>query len=307
MQSIHIPEALASTMREMYGAKGEVWLRDLPTLLGEFERRWSLTILPSFPNLSYNYVAPAVRADGTPAVFKVGMPDGEAQEQIAALRLYDGRGIARLLESDAERGALLLERLSPGVSLVRLAPENDEAATAIAAEVMGRLWRPAPPDHPFPTTAHWSGGLERLRAEFGGGTGPFDARLIERAERLFAELEASAGPPMLLHGDLHHDNILSAEREPWMAIDPKGLAGEPAYEVGALLRNQLPRDQAEIRRLTGRRVDQLSEALGLDRERILGWSLAQAVLSGWWSYEDHGHGWEEVMTLAAAIDELMGG
>ena len=305
MQPIHIPPSLARTMREMYGAEGEAWLRDLPALLDAYARRWSITILPPFPNLVYNYVAPALTADGAPAVFKLGMPDGEARDQIAALRIFDGRGIARLLAGDAEGGALLIERLLPGTSLVQLAPEDDEAATAIAAEVMRALWRPAPAEHTFPTTEEWADGLARLRAEFGGGTGPFDARLVERAERLFAELHASAGAPMLLHGDLHHDNILSAEREPWLAIDPKGVVGEPAFEVGALLRNQLPTTEAEMRRITERRVSQLSEALGIERERILGWNLAQAVLSAWWSYEDHGHGWEETMLLAQITDDLM--
>ena len=170
---------------------------------------------------------------------------------------------------------------------------------------MRQLWRPVPPDHTFPTVARWAKGMQRLRAEFGGGTGPFPSRLVEKAERLFADLLGSMNAPVLLHGDLHHWNILAAERRPWLAIDPKGIAGEPAYEVGALLRNRLDAGP-DIRRLTMRRVDQLAEALGFDRKRLWAWCLAQAVLSAWWSYEDHGGGWEEMIEFAELLDGPVG-
>jgi len=145
------------------------------------------------------------------------------------------------------------------------------------------------------------GRADRISAEFGGGTGPFSTRLVEQAETLFAQLIASMGEPMLLHGDLHHWNILSAEREPWLAIDTKGLVGEAEYEVGALLRN---RDLMSVQVLA-RRVDQLAEALGFDRDRIVAWGMAQGVLSAWWNYEDHGHGWEPTMVFAERMATLM--
>src|SRR5207245_1532988 len=135
------------------------------------------------------------------------------------------------------------------------------------------------------------------------------ADLVEEAERLFAELIPSmAEPPVLLHGDLHHENIVSAERQPWLALDPKGLVGEPAYEVGALLRNQLPEplDVPETSRILARRIDQLSEELGFERSRLRDWGLAQAVLSAWWSYEDHGYGWEPAITCAELLAAVPG-
>jgi streptomycin 6-kinase len=171
---------------------------------------------------------------------------------------------------------------------------------------MRQLWRPAPADHPFPTTARWAQGLDRLRAEFGGGTGPFPRKIVEQAESLYNDLLASAGEPVLLHGDLHHFNILTAERAPWLAIDPKGVVGEPAYEIGALLRNpDLDRyTPAEMKILQGRRVELLSAALPVDRARILGWGIAQAVLSAWWDYEDHRRGWEPMVALAEIFAAL---
>jgi streptomycin 6-kinase len=171
---------------------------------------------------------------------------------------------------------------------------------------MRQLWRPVPAEHQFPTVAKWAAGMGRLRVRFGGTTGPLPASLVEEAETLFAELIASMGEVVLLHGDLHHENIVAAERQPWLALDPKGLVGEPAYEVGALLRNRLPEPltQPEASRILARRVDQLAEELGLDRERLLGWGLAQAVLSAWWSIEDHGYGWEHAISVAGALADI---
>lgn len=299
-----VPEAFARTIAEVHGAAGIDWLERLPALLDECARRWSVTIQPPFTPLTYNYVAPAVRADGTDVVVKAGAPHRELLTEMAALRFYDGRGIVQLLDADADRGIMLLERLVPGTPLTHLV--DDELATVIAAHVMRELWRPTPLEHAFPSVANWAAGLERLRARFDGGTGPLPAQLVERAERLFDELLGTMADPVLLHGDLHHDNILAATREPWLALDPKGVVGEPAYEVGALLRNPLPRilDVANPGRLFARRVDLLAGELGFARERILGWGVAQAVLSAWWTIEDRGYGWEPTIACAEILASI---
>ena len=277
------------------------------TLLADYARRWNLTLLPAFPNLSCNYVAPVVCADGTPAVLKAVVPNKELYTEIAALRCYDGRNCVRLLEADSEAGIFLLERLLPGITLTTLADEaNDEKATSIAASVMRGLWRPAPPDHRFPTVSDWGEGFQKLRQCFGGGCGPLPAAPVEEAASLFEELLASSSESVLLHGDLHHDNILSAQRQSWLAIDPKGVTGEPAYEVGALLRN-LWQDRHTIANpafLTRRRVHQLAEELNLERARIRGWGLAQAVLSAWWSIEDNDGGWDGAIAVAEILAAL---
>ena len=223
-------------------------------------------------------------------MLKVGVPGPELLSEVEALRLFGGRGAARLVAADARSGALLLERVEPGAPLVALCEEDDAAATSAAAGVMKKLWRPAPEVHNFPTAAGWGEGLVRLREHFGGGTGPFPRRLFEEAETLFAELLASAAVPVLTHGDLHHGNVLAATRDPWLAIDPKGLVAEPAYEVGALLRNPMPQllRRPDPVRVTERRIAQLSDELGFERARVRGWGLAQAVLSEWWGIEDTG-------------------
>ncbi|MEJ7810892.1 MAG: aminoglycoside phosphotransferase family protein [Gemmatimonadaceae bacterium] len=296
------PPELARTVTALHGDVGVRWLRDLPMLLAECERRWSVTIAPPFEKLSYNYVAPALCADGARVVLKAGLPNRELTSEIAALRLYDGRGCVRVLDADADVGVLLLERAEPGTSLATVAVHDDAAATSAAAAVMRRLWRPAPRNHSFPHVAGWADGLRRLRQRFDGGTGPLPRELVEKAEALFAELIPSMSALVVLHGDLHHDNILIGAREPWLAIDPKGIIGEPAYEVGALLRNpEWLKRAPNARALLAWRVDQLASELGLDRARVRGWGVAQAVLSAWWSIEDEGAGWEWAIRCAELL------
>lgn len=283
-----IPEDFASFMEELSGEEGRAWLDRLPTILADCEERWNLTIGAPVGNLSYNYVAPAVLADGTEVMVKTGLTD-EFPSQPEALRHFDGHGMVRLLAYDEHDEVMLLERLKPGTTLRTV--EDDEAAITVAANVMRELWRPLPQKHfSFPSVNDWGKGFARLRKQYDGGTGPFPPAIFERAEKLYAELCASMAEPVLLHGDLHQDNILSAEREPWLAVDPKGVIGEPVFETGALLRNFWPDILSIIdpKRLMARRIDQLSAELGFDRERIYDWGFAQAVLSVLWGVEDKG-------------------
>ena len=181
----------------VHGEAGADWLSRLAEIIAECQRLWSLRVLPPFTSLSYNYVAPAVYADGTDAVLKLGVPSHEIKAEIEALRVFDGLGIVRMFESDFDLGAMLLERLKPGEMVSNI--KDDEQATSITARVMKRLWRPQPPEHSFPTITEWAAGLDRLRGRFDGGTGPFPAHLVQQAETLFSELIATMGEPVLLH------------------------------------------------------------------------------------------------------------
>lgn len=302
---LSLPAAFSQTISEAFGEPGQLWLDSLPCLLDEVAARWSLTIHAPFNPLSYNYAAPATGSDGQLLVLKAGVPRPEVRSEIEALRVYAGRGSVLLLEADIDSGVMLLERVAPGVKLK--AEPDDARATEIAARVMQALWRPLPAGHSFHPVTDWAAGLARLRARFGGATGPLPADWVDLAERLFAYLFASAEPPVLLHGDLHHENILAGERSPWLAIDPMGMAGEPVYEVGALLRNPMPEvaDWPDLRRIQARRVDQLAEILGFDRQRIVGYGVAQAVLSAWWTLEDHGRADSPALACAEALLPLL--
>ncbi len=280
-----LPGAIERTIVAMHGEDGRRWLDDLPRRIAEYERRWDLRVGAPFANLSYNYVASASGLDGVPAVLKICYGGREVETEMAALRLANGEGMVRLLQEDPAGHAMLLQRASPGDMLID--HPDDGEATRIAAGVMTAIWRPAPADHPFPTVADWGRGFERMRNRYDGGTGPLPPELTGRAERLFAELVGTSAEPVVLHGDLHHYNILR-NRDHWLAIDPKGVVGEPAYEIGALMRNRLPPmgdDAAAIDVLT-RRIRIVAEATGFDADRMRRWVIAQALLSIWWSVED---------------------
>jgi streptomycin 6-kinase len=218
-------------------------------------------------------VEPVRRADGTPAVLRLGpVGDPEFALELDAAEWFGGRGAVGVLEIDRSRGAVLLERALPGTRLRDLWPDDDEAATAAAAGVMAALWRPPVAGTAFPTVQHWG-------------------RLLEpgsRAAGVFFSLCDSTADPVVLHGDLHHDNVLRSGYDNWLAIDPKGVVGEPAYETGALMRNPFPGllDADDPARVLRRRADQLAELLDLDVARIRGWAYAQAVLAGVWSVND---------------------
>ena len=282
------------TLFDLHGDNGRVWYAQLPQLLDRLAQQWKLKVLEPFNNLTYNYVTPAILEDSTPVVLKLGVPGGMLEQELAALSFFAGRGVVRLLAADPHAAALLIERLQPGLPLSNL--ENDDKATGIAADVLAAIWRPLPAVHSFETVENLATGLERLRPAFNGTTGPFPLHLVQRAEGIFAELLANQGPQVLLHGDLHHRNILQAGPDDWCAIDPQGPAGEAEYDVGALLRNPNPTisSWAELPHRQQRRLDILSERLGFDRQRLEYYSFARAVLTAWWNYEDHrriGDGW----------------
>ncbi len=270
---------------EVYGDVGREWCDAFPDLLERVRERWGLTLGETFSYVGYAYVVRAELPDGTPAVLKVAPPEKELISETAALRHYNGDGICRLIDGDETEVSLLLERLEPGTTLAELG--DDVEATEIAASVMKRLFKPLPPEHSFPTIDRWGEAFHRVREKHNGGCGAFPAELFEPAFDLYFSLCASQEEPVLLHGDLHHYNILRAAREPWLAIDPKGLAGEPAYDVGPYLYNRIE-GVNDVREYTLRRIGQFSEVLGIDRQRLIGWGFAQAVLSRLWTFEDTG-------------------
>lgn len=298
---LHLTQEFTARIRGAFGRKGEIWLKSLADVLQLTANAWSLELGPPLNNPSYSLLLPAVRNDGSPAVLKLVVPNPELKTEIEALRLFGGRGCVRLLDAEPERGAILLERLVPGKPVLELG--DDEKATHLALQVLQDLHATPIRDGPFPEVGDWAKGFERLRAAFNGSTGPFPPPLVERAEADFLDLQGSAGYPRLLHGDLHHGNILSARREPYLAVDPKWVLGEFAYEIGAWLRNPFPDllKWPDAARLTARRLDQLSMGLGLDRERILAWAVHQAVLAGWWSFEEGDPAWEGWLAVAELL------
>jgi streptomycin 6-kinase len=213
---------------------------------------------------------PATRPDGAPAVLKVRYPDREGEHEAEALRRWDGEGAVRLLDLDAERSALLLERCEPGLSLGDAAPQD---AIEVFADLLPRLWIDA--DEPFTRledeAAWWASTLE---AGWAAEDRPIGRRLIDGALGAIADLAPTQPERVLLHQDLHGDNVLSATRAPWLAIDPKPLVGERAFSLAPIVRSY---ELGHSREAAVGRLDALAVRLDLDRERARRWTIAQTV------------------------------
>jgi streptomycin 6-kinase len=269
---IEIPERLAWWRKVPGGAE---WLERLPRLAGELAEEWSLRLGATFMSGNASLTVAATRADGSPAVLKLNFPECETAHEADALELWRGRGAVALFELDRERNALLVERALPGDSLWGV---DDEEATRIAAAVLRRIWRPPPEEHPFRVLADeaedW---MARLRGDWETLGRPFEERLVEAGERAARELSPSPVDLVVCHQDFQGSNVLRAEREPWLAIDPKPIVGEPAFDVASLLRDRRWDIRADVIR---RRLDQLTGDLELDRERMRGWGVVHALYWG---------------------------
>jgi streptomycin 6-kinase len=236
-----------------------------------------------------------------PVVLKLVDRSGSEFWSGEVLESFGGCGVVAVLEHTG--GAVLVPRLLPGSSLADRDIPDDEA-TAIIADVIGRMAPSAPPRR--------SPSVEALAVSFSqylaSGASAIARPLVTAAQGTYLQLCASQAEHRLLHGDLHHHNVLFDSRQGWLAIDPKGVVGELAYEVGAAMRNPCEHPEvfaapAAIRR----RAEWYARTLRLDQARILGWTFAQAVLAAIWELEDDGElsagaGW---IALAGAVRPMV--
>ncbi|MEV7781329.1 aminoglycoside phosphotransferase family protein [Kitasatospora sp. NPDC088351] len=289
---IDVPDALAASLTAFLGETGRVWAAGLPSLAGALLESWELR--PDGPPAHgvVGLVVPVLRADGTPAVLKLQPVDEETAGEPVALRAWAGRGAVRLLAHDPASGSMLLERLDPDRSL--LAVPDDLAALRVLAEILAGLTeRQAPP------------GLRRLADLADGllaGTPPALAVLADPADRrLLADCAAAVrevrGEPgdRLLHWDLHYGNVLAPAgpdgRAPWLAIDPKPLAGDPGFELLPALGNRWDDLTAtgDVPRALRRRFDLMTDVLALDRARATSWTLGRILQNALWDLDDGAH------------------
>jgi streptomycin 6-kinase len=268
--TLMIPAGLAASCSKSV-ARSE-WLARLPALLQELADGWSLTLGAPFDgeDVSCSYVATATRSDGTPAVLKIGMPHMEAEHEIQGLRFWAGDPTVRLLEADDTLGATLLERCEPGLPL-RTLPEEEQ--DVVIAGLLRRLWRTPVAPHPFrPLSAlleYWS--RETLAA---ADRWP-DAGLVREGLRLFQELSRGASNDVLLATDLHAGNVLRAQREPWLVIDPKPFVGDRAYDATQHL--DVFNCDGRLRRAPDRTIRNFADLLVIDPERVRLWAFARAA------------------------------
>ncbi len=257
------------------GLTHDAWLERVPELVDECVELWGLRLGEAYPAGAAGHAVRVGLADGTPAVLKIIFPHREAEHEAAALSAWDGDGAVRLLGYDEARSAMLLERCEPGTLLARAEPER---ALDVFIDLLPRLWRSAgTPFRPLADEAAWW--IDLLPGDWERAGKPFDRRLVDTAIGLLRELSDSQSEQVLLHQDLHGDNVLAAEREPWLVIDPKPLAGEREFGVAPIVRDvELGRGRRDVLR----RFDRLTAELELDRERARGWTIGQTIA---WSFD----------------------
>lgn len=297
-----LPIRFTENIVSMHAEQGRQWLANLPGLIAQIADKWSLQIEKPFADLSYNYVTSCLCADGTKAVLKLGFPEKNSVNfsEAKMLELRAGDGLVKLLNFDREFCAMLLERALPGENLIGICKEDDERATEIAISVMKGFWREAPVNAKFVNLEKWTEGLRRADETV------FPQMSLKKARNYFMELIATSQKSFLLHGDLHHGNILSAKREPFLAIDPKGIIGDIGYEISVFLNN--PRswilNHPNRESILRKRIEMFAREFEIEPENLRRWAYAEAVLSAWWTMEDNGKGWEKWLAYAEVWETI---
>lgn len=298
---LHIPREL-HTMMLGRGEEGKQWIKSLPAIIRKLEQSWQITIEDAFPNCYCNFVAPAVTQEGTPTVVKIGFPDIEFLREVAYLEYLNNEFVPKIIKVDKQAHAILLERLDPATTLTSIT--DDVEAIQIASTLMGNLWVPAPATHSFLTTDELYQHFLTLKAT------PFAQRLlpetiIATADQAYQRLQSTREDQILLHGDLHHYNIVKDKKKEWVAIDPSGIIGERGYEVTAFLKNPPNFGQnAQLDQQLKKRIELFSTYLDIDPRRLLLWGQFQSVLAVFWGAEDGTELTKSFIKVATALNKL---
>ncbi|MBA4861204.1 kinase [Streptomyces sp. PSKA54] len=276
---IGIPEAFARSTVEREGEPGAAWLAELPGIVDELLECWGCAPDGEVMHGGVGVIVPVRRRSEGAAVLKVSFPHPGNVHEPDAFAAWGGRGAVLLRERDDERFALLLERVQ--TSTLAEVEDGDEVVT-VAGRISRRLAIPAPPGLPRlrEQVDAWE---EELRKDAEQLTHTLSRYAVDAAVTTLREL-GRVQPDVLIHGDLHAGNILRADREPWLAVDPKGYAGDPAYDGGTLLKSRALAllEADDLRKACHRTLDVFAEAAELDRERARRWAQFHAVQAAFW-------------------------
>lgn len=292
--TIGLPPEVVDNIRTIFEDRGDRWLADLPAVVDRQCRQWELELIGrAFSGGTHSFVAPVRRGDGSVAVLKIAVPDEENAGEATGMYCYQGEGAVRLYDFDPDSGALLLEWARPGTPLIAQPriplegePEN-AGRIQIACALYRRLRRPPTdipagyPDLPLVAdiVSDWQHSLFVPEV-----TGFLSPGATARARDLRAWLAIPDGPLLIVNRDTHLGNIVAAEREPWLLIDPKAFLGEAAFDAGFLILKQVETqpDPASARRAVAATAD----GLDVDRERARAWAYLRTVEEIAWSIED---------------------
>ena len=286
MNKRDLPANLVLHVTAICGEKGEAWLRELPAIITELERAWSIVVDEPFAAGEFNFVAPATGPDGALTVLKIAPPfvTNEIIGEANYLRHRDGHGAVRLVDEDPVRRAILIERALPGKNLAERFAGNEPGAVQPAIDVMRCLLvPPSPADRDGITTLdHWFDGLRRH------GATDFPGSYAAKALEFYETLSTQRGREAYLHGDFHPGNVVTARRSPYLAIDPKGIIGHVGYDIAVFLNNfhWWQEGKPDIYARLDMAITQFSKAFEIDPLELRQWAFAQMVLGAWWNFDE---------------------
>jgi streptomycin 6-kinase len=258
------------------------WLASLPKTVASLCAQWTIDLDPVIPETDITLVLLGHSAELGPVAIKSSPLADEFRAEATALELAASENVARVHDVDFERSVMVIERIVPGTQL-RQVEMTDDDATRLAAETVATMWRPVPDPAGLHPLRHWM----RALFDWPPGSGRIPADLVEEAQSVGSSLLASSSRTFLLHGDFQHHNLLQRESGRWAIIDPKGLLGDPAFEVAAWMYNPPGVTAREdYLDLVVRRSAICADVWGIDRRELIAWAFAGAVLSMCWSADD---------------------
>ena len=280
-----LPDELVAHISAICGARAEAWFEDLPRIIRELEDQWSLKVLEPFQGIEYNYVAPASLEDGTDVVVKISPPFERIEIHCEAkyLKVRNGDGVIGLIAEDRERNAILLERALPGKALFKEFSQNSEGSIQPAVDTLRSVLRPPPSDMTdVETLNNWFDNFRRYKET------EFPKDRAEKAFEIYGRLSKQADRIFYLHGDFHPGNIVTATRQPYLLIDPKGIVGHIGYDVAVFLNNLLwwQKDRTDLAIFLDKAIERFSDAVFIDTFELREWAYAYMVIGAWWNFED---------------------
>ena len=305
---MHLPSSFIERIHRVFGDDGRAWLPHLPDIVRQCRDKWDLSDGVMSSNMSLNYIEFTTTADGTTVALKIGVPHSELFTEMETLRLYDGSRSARLMDADRALGAILMQHLKPGTILRQLKDNRQE--TEIAASIISELTVPVPSTHQLPSFSGWVERAFRLTRTTWDLEERMPRDLLDRAEQAFTEILQSSNGDVILHGDLHHENILLDEQGGWTAIDPKGVTGPHCLETGRYLLNFLPENltMTDREKMVRERVAIFSAELGYSVACIAACGLVDSVLGHCWSFEEENlsDDWNEGVEQIRILERMLG-
>lgn len=276
---MELQDSFIETITSIWGEQGEAWLERLPNIVQECERRFKLVAGEPVSELSVNYVCNAeFGADKQPSILKIGV---NISRELTALDIFAGTSCVEVLAAEPDLNAMVLEKISPGTPLTQIQRKDDEEATRIAAPLIRDLPRRIPEGQTFKDiTESWEPDYANSDQPEGF---PFD--MVERAKELIKKLEDTCKQKCIIHGDLHHDNILYDDKRGWIVIDPIGFTGDPVANAARFLLNPITTfERQEIpEALLNKRVEMLAEETSFEPFRIAGWGYADCMAFACWT------------------------